>query len=132
VPVQGEAMTLDELIDATWTSLKPSLFRRTILGRRRCAELVMLACANFPDRELVSCTKDSARDKELRKELTDIVAAKYRQSAASRDEHDAYGMVFMSVVLFWAASAIVQYLVLQWWKKHFDAAAIRKQYGWAR
>jgi len=122
--------TLDELIDATWNSLRPSLFRRAILGRQRCAELVMLACANFPDRELTTCTQGSSRDHGIRKELAEIVEAKYRRSAAGRDGQDAYGMVFMSIVLMWAVSAIVQYLVLQWWKKHFDAAAIRKQYGW--
>jgi hypothetical protein len=30
----------------------------------------------------------------------------------------------------WAIAAIVAHIAVEWWKRHFDAAAMRAQYGW--
>lgn len=125
------AQTLDELIDGAWVSLRGNFFRRALLGKQRCSELVMLSCASFPDRELLGCMDGSAHAKAVQAALVDRVAAKYRQTRGAAIQAEPYGMVFLSIVLMWAVSAIVQYLVVKWWQKHFDAAAIRKQYGWS-
>jgi len=123
-------MTLDELIDDTWTALRPGLFRRALLGRQRCAELVMLAVAEFPDRELRGCPRGSAYEQQMQEQLTERVAARFRATSGKAVAAEPYGFVFLSIVLMWAIAAIVQHLVVKWWERHFDAAAIRSQYGW--
>ena len=122
---------LDELCDETWVALRGNLFRRAILGKQRCSEIVMLTIANFPSRELRGCQKDSIHDRNTRKELAATVERKYRNSHAQQPR-DTYGMVFVTIVLTWAVEAIVQYIIAQWWRKHFDVEAIRKRYGWER
>lgn len=127
------AKTLDELIDGAWEAMRPNMFRRAVLGKRRCAHLVMLACSEFPDSELRECRQSSAHAKSVEEQLAARVADRYRTGAyGSLDGTGSYGMVFLSVVLLWAASAIVQYLVIQWWQRHFDAAGMRAAYGWER
>lgn len=122
-------MTLDQLCDETWDSLRGNLFRRAILGRQRCDQLVMHALACFPDRELTSLK--AARGSELESQIVQDVEGKVAERfRETKQEPGTYGFVFMSLVLYWAVSAIVQYLVVQWWKRHFDAEAIRKEYGW--
>lgn len=122
-------MTLDQLVDQTWDELRGNMFRRAILGKRRCAELVMHTLACFPDRELVAlkATAGSDLERQIVKQVEEKVASRYK---ATGQEPGTYGFVFLSIVLYWAVSAIVQYLVVQWWKRHFDAAAIRREYGW--
>lgn len=121
--------TIDQLVDETWEALRPSLFRRAILGRRRCAEIVMTALAEFPDRELTArkASEGSSSCRSICREVEKRVAGRVRQTG---EDHGTYGSVVLSLVLGWAVSAIVQYLVLQWWKRHFDAAAFRREYGW--
>ena len=122
-------MTVDELIDSTWEALRPSLFRRAVLGQQRCAELVMHVLAEFPDREFASrgAVEGNAVDRQIRSELEARVSRRFH---ASGQKPGRYGSVFFSIVVTWAVSAIVQYLVVQWWKRQFDAAAIRRGYGW--
>lgn len=121
--------TLDQLIDETWDSMRGNLFRRAILGKKRCAELVMHAVASFPDREFKSLNvrQDSDVERQVIKDVERRVAQRY---TATGQEPGTYGYVFLSLVLYWAISAIVQYLVVQWWKRHFDAESIRREYGW--
>jgi hypothetical protein len=129
VQVQGEAMTtLDNLIDECWGALRPSLMRRAVLGKQRCAQLVMMALANFPDRELVGTTPGSAYERQQKRALALKVEAQYRKDATAAS--GTYGAVFLSIVLAWAIKAIVEYLVDQWLKKHFSMDDIRRQYGW--
>jgi hypothetical protein len=131
VQVQGEAMTtLDDLIDECWGALRPSLMRRAVLGKQRCAQLVMMTLANFPDRELVGTTPGSAYERQQKRTLAARVEAQYRKDATAAQ--GTYGAVFLSIVLAWAIKAIVEYLVDQWLKKHFSMTDIRQQYGWKR
>jgi hypothetical protein len=129
VQVQGEAMTqIDELIDECWGAMRPSLMRRAVLGKQRCAQLVLMTLANFPDRELVGTTPGSAYEKQQKRTLAARVEAKYRKDAPAN--HGTYGAVFLSIVLAWAIKAIVEYLISQWFKKSFSMDDIRQQYGW--
>ena len=130
VQVQGiKAMTqIDDLIDECWGSMRPSLMRRAVLGKKRCAQLVLMALANFPDRELVGATPGSAYEKKQKQTLAARVEANYRKDAPPT--HGTYGAVFLSIVLAWAIRAIVEYLIDQWLKNHFSMDDIRHQYGW--
>jgi hypothetical protein len=129
VQVQGEAMTtIDELIEECWGSMRPSLMRRAVLGKKRCAQLVMMTLANFPDRELVGATPGSSSERQHRRKLATKVESQYRDDAPSAK--GTYGAVFLSIVLAWAVKAIVDYLIDQWLRKHFSMDDIRQQYGW--
>jgi hypothetical protein len=125
-------MTTSQLCDEVWLSLRGNLFRRTILGRKRCDELVMLSCAEFPDRELSACVQGSEQEREQIDRMIDRVSSRYQQIRSASPGKQEYGFAFLTLVLVWAVSAIVQYLVIKWWKKHFDAAEMRRQYGWKR
>ena len=127
----SDAIGLDELIDEAWLALRGSLFRRAVMGKQRCAEIVMLTLAHFPDRELKTCLKGSAYAKQAERTLAETVERKYRASHVTVDG-GTYGMVFLTIVLTWAVEAIVRYLLAQWWKKHFDAEQIRRRYGWQK
>lgn len=129
VQVQGQAMTqIDDLIDECWGAMRPSLMRRAVLGKQRCAQLVMMTLANFPDRELVGATPGSAYERQQKRMLAARVEAQYRSGAPTTQ--GTYGAVFLSIVLAWAIKAIVEYLIDQWLKKHFSMHDIRQQYGW--
>lgn len=129
VQVQGEAMTtIDELIEECWGSMRPSLMRRAVLGKQRCAQLVMMTLANFPDRELVGATPGSAYERQQKRTLAARVEGQYRKDAPAAQ--GTYGAVFLSIVLAWAIKAIVSYLIDQWFSKRFSMDEIRQQYGW--
>ena len=130
VQVQGsKAMTqIDDLIDECWGSMRPSLMRRAVLGKRRCAQLVMMALANFPDRELVGTMPGSAYEKQQKRTLAARIEAHYRKDAPAAQ--GTYGAVFLSIVLAWAIKAIVEYLIDRWLNKRFSMDDIRQQYGW--
>ena len=99
-----------------------------MLGKQRCAQLVLMTLANFPDRELVGTMPGSAYERQQKRTLAARVEAKYRKDAPPT--HGTYGAVFLSIVLAWAIRAIVEYLIDQWLKKHFSMDDIRQQYGW--
>lgn len=121
-------MTLDDLVDECWMAMRPSLFRRAILGKRRCAHLVMMSLANFPDRELVGAAPSSAADRQARKQLAATVEAKFRETA--QEVTGTYNAVFMTIVLAWAIKLIVAYLISAWFKRQFSIEEIRERYGW--
>lgn len=124
------ADTLDDLIESTWTALRPNLIRRALLGRKRVAELVMLTCAEFPDRELADCERGSPHDLEQREQLARRVEARYRATAQAATAAEPYGFVILVTILTWAIAAIVAHIAVRWWERHFDAAGMRRQYGW--
>lgn len=121
-------MSIDELTDACWVSMRGSLFRRAILGRQRCSELVMMTLAKFPDAMLVGVTQNSAADRKIRNTLALRVEAAYRSKATESD--GTYGAVFMTIILAWAIKLIVAYLINAWFSQQFSIADIRQQYGW--
>lgn len=120
--------TMDDLIDECWGIMRPSLMRRAVLGKQRCAQLVMMALANFPDRELVGTIPGSAYERQQKRTLAARIEAQYRKNVG--EVQGTYGAVFLSIVLAWAIKAIVEYLIDQWLKKHFSMDDIRHQYGW--
>ena len=129
VQVQGEAMTqIDDLIDECWGAMRPSLMRRAVLGKQRCAQLVMMTLANFPDRELIGSDFGSAYEKQQRRTLAARIESQYRDNAPAA--RGTYGSVFLSIVLAWAIKAIIAYLFERWFKKSFSMDDIRQQYGW--
>jgi len=119
---------IDELIDECWGAMRPSLMRRAVLGKQRCARLVMMTLANFPDRELAGAIPGSAYERQQKRTLASRVEAQYRKT--STPSRDTYGAVFLSIVLAWAIKAIVEYLIDRWMNKHFSMDDIRQQYGW--
>lgn len=128
--VQGGEMTIDELADGCWYSMRNSLFRRALLGKKRCTQIVMMTLADFPDKELVGATPGSACDRRTRQELANLVEVKFRQQAVT--PNDTYNAVFMTVILAWAIKLIVSWLIDQWFSGKVDMQAIRTQYGWKR
>lgn len=122
-------MTLDDLIDDTWRTLRANYFRRALLGKKQCAELVMLTVSEFPEADLQACAQGSDYEKTLVGELITRVASRFADNRIASGKQE-YTFAFMSVILLWAVSAIVQHLVTQWWDRHFSAETIRAQYGW--
>lgn len=120
--------SIDELTDACWVSMRGSLFRRAILGRQRCSELVLMTLAQFPDANLIGVTQHSAADRKVRAALASQVEAAYRSK--DRPHEGTYGAVFMTIVLAWAVKLIVAYLINAWFSQQFSIADIRRQYGW--
>lgn len=122
--------TMDDIVDSAWHQLRGNLFRRAILGKKMCARIVMETLAQFPDREFSSLKV--AQNTDLERQIVGEVRDKVLQSVREgcRAEPGNYGFAIMALVLYWAVSAIVQYLVVQWWKRHFDMSVLRTEYGW--
>lgn len=128
---QGDEVSVDAIIDGTWDALRGNYFRRAMLGKVRCAEIVMHTLAVFPDRQIVAlkATKGSAVEQQVIESTIVAVAERYQMTSAAKQQ-SPYGFVLLSLVLYWAIAAIVQHLIVEWWKRHFDAAALRQEYGW--
>jgi hypothetical protein len=122
-------VTLDELIDDCWKALRPSLCRRAVLGKKRCAELLMRACAHFPDAELSALSAKSQGVQDRKKLLEAQVMSGYLRDHGMQKDNN-YGFVFMSVVLAWAVEAIVRYLLSRWFSGRLDVGELRRQCGW--
>lgn len=125
--VQG-TMTIDELIDECWDSMRPQFMRRAVLSKPRCARLVMMTLAQFPDRELAGSAAGSAFDRQTKRGLAMDIEKQFRQQ--SPEPTNTYGAVFLSIVLAWAIKFIIDYLIDQWRKNTFSMDTIRQQYGW--
>ena len=90
----------DELRDArdhAWESLAASPLRRAMLGRERCDAIVRVA--------LDECRAAPAAGGNFRRLVEDRVRSRYRDQA---------GFAFMSLLIAWAISAIVQAVVAHW------------------
>jgi len=99
--------------DAAWRGLAQNPLRRAMLGRERCDALVRVAADQLDatNREFLpliqragSTTIEVDTD-TLRK----LVEARVRQTY-----HERSGFAFMTLVIAWAISAIVQVLVQRW------------------
>lgn len=91
-----------EVRDYAWDFLASAPLRRAMLGRERCDAIVRVAldaCAE-------ECGRSSGRG--LSNRVEDSVRSRYR---------DRTGMPFMSLLVWWAISAIVQALVARWWSQ---------------
>lgn len=121
---------LDATIDRVWDSLRGNLFRRAVLGKRRCAELVMHTLAAFPDREFAARGVPTQNTLEEQRIVTEVTAAVAGRVSANADRCAPYAPGVMALVLKWAAAAVVQMLVTEWWDRRLDVSAMRKEYGW--
>jgi len=90
----------DELRDArdhAWEALGSTPVRRAMLGRGRCDAVVRVA--------LSECRAAKVAGPGLLRTVEDRVRARYR---------DQEGFAFMSLLIAWAISAIVQAVVAHW------------------
>lgn len=90
----------DELRDArdhAWEALGSTPVRRAMLGRGRCDAIVRVA--------LSECRAANVAGPGLVRTVEDRVRARYR---------DQEGFAFMSLLIAWAISAIVQAVVAHW------------------
>lgn len=90
--------------DAAWLALRSSPVRRSILGRERCDAIVRVAMEEAQYESTVCGTIDA----------TDA-AIRIRRRVAHRYAGQC-GFAFSTLILSWAISAIVQALVVRWWR----------------
>lgn len=109
-------MTLEELSNECWTLMRPAFFRRAILGRRRCDELVMHIVAAFPDAKFSSKEFCSALERSWKARLPEV-----------RGKYEA---VFRVIVLPWAIRGIVTHVSQGIHDKRLVIKTIRRHYGW--
>lgn len=95
-------MTDEQLRDArdeVWDALGATPVRRAMLGRERCDAIVRVAM--------------EAHDEYAgRSQLGRLIEARVRERY-----RDRLGVPFMTLVVWWAISAIVQALVARWWSQ---------------
>lgn len=94
-------MTQDHIQEAreyAWDALASAPLRRAMLGRERCDAIVRVA--------LDACRDEWGSSRRgLTRRVEETVRSRY---------HERCGMPFMSLVVAWAISAIVQALVARW------------------
>lgn len=93
---------MSDLLDArdlVWDSLASSPLRRAMLGRERCDAIVSVAL------EALATESQLASGAPLLARVEDRVRRRYRENA---------GMAFMTLLVVWAISSIVQVLVIRW------------------
>ena len=99
---------LDQARDAVWARLPP--VRRKLLGRDRCDAIVRTTLDALPQAQFAAAASAGGRD-DLRRRTQKLVEQTYQ---------DRHGMAFMSLLIWWAISTIVQILVVRWWTKHHE------------
>lgn len=99
-------MTLKEARDGAWEALAHAPVRRFMLGRDRCDRLVRLAIETAMPSEYIAAGADSDYGTSMRQAICERVAVRFEERCSS---------VFVSMILSWAISAIVQYLIRRWW-----------------
>ena len=91
-----------EAKEGAWEALAHAPLRRYMLGRDRCDRLVRLAIETALPGEYVAAGHDAG----MRQAICERVAGRYEERCSS---------VFVTMILSWAISAIVQYLIRRWW-----------------
>jgi hypothetical protein len=99
---------LEQARDLVWRRL-PRV-RRAILGRERCDAIVRTTIEALPSEAFAAAASAAGRD-DLRRRTQQLVEQTYQDRA---------GLAFMSLILWWAISTIVQILVVRWWTKHHE------------
>lgn len=100
-----ENLTLSAARDAAWLALGSSPVRRSLLGRERCDAIVRVAMEEAQYESAVCGTLD----------MTDA-SIRIRRRVAKRYDGQC-GFAFSTLILSWAISAIVQALVIRWWRE---------------
>ncbi len=104
------ATELEAARDYVWDRLAAHPVRRSMLGRQRCDALVRTSLNAMPDDVEMTVAGEGTDFERMLCERTE------RRVRDLYSEH--CGFAFTTLVLSWAISAIVQILVVRWWKKH--------------
>lgn len=107
------AAELQAVRDAAWRGLAKNPIRRAMLGRERCDAIVRVAADQLAEvhGEYEASVRAAGLSglaipgSTLRKRVEDRVRQTY---------HERAGFAFMTLVIAWAISAIVQVLVQRW------------------
>lgn len=93
--------------DHAWDALRSSPMRRAMLGRDRCDAIVRVAVDQMPmyATELSNCGSDAGMQADVLRRIEGRVRRLYSENC---------GFAFMTLVVVWAISAIVQALVIRW------------------
>lgn len=99
--------------EAVWQSLGRSPLRRRMLGRERCDAIVRVAV------DQVAAVHGEYREAVRVAGLTGVafppaVMCERVESRVRQHYHERAGFAFMTLVIAWAISAIVQVLVQRW------------------
>lgn len=94
--------------DAVWKALATHPIRRAILGRERCDRLVRIAREQMADVDTSAAGEGTPNEIASRRRIEQRVQALYGEPC---------GMAFTTIILSWAISAVVQALVVRWWKR---------------
>jgi hypothetical protein len=97
---------LDQARDLVWRRLPP--VRRALLGRERCDAIVRTTLDALPREQFAAAASAAGRD-DLRRRTQQLVEKTYQERC---------GLAFLSLLLWWAISTIVQILVVRWWNQH--------------
>ena len=97
---------LEHAREEVWQALADRPLRRSMLGRERCDALVRVALSQLDavEGELAAGWCDHQVD-TIRRRVERRVRTVYAEQC---------GMAFMTLILVWAISAIVQALVIRW------------------
>lgn len=99
--------------DAAWRGLAKNPLRRAMLGRERCDALVRVAADQLA--EVHGEYESSVRAAGLSAVVVHGDDLRKRVEARVRQHyHERAGFAFMTLVIAWAISAIVQVLVNRW------------------
>ena len=102
---------LEQAREQVWQALGRSPVRRALLGRERANAITRTSLRVLPTEELAAAGDDSAAVDALQLRTEKHVRALY---------HEQCGFAFMTLVVLWAISTIVQILVIRWWTKHHE------------
>jgi len=99
--------------DAVWRRLALHPVRRAALGRAQADAITAVALAEMPDTvELDVAGEGTDFERVLRERTERRVLDSYA---------DRCGFVLSTFLLTWAVSAIVQALIVRWWKRRKEA-----------
>jgi hypothetical protein len=98
--------------DAVWRRLALQPLRRAALGRAQADAITDEAIRQLPDDEELDCAGEGTAFERLLRERTE------------RRVLDVYsercGFALTTFLLTWAVSAIVQALIVRWWRKRHE------------
>lgn len=126
-------MTLDELIDRTWSAMHVAPFRRAFLGSPAVSELVMLAVLHCPDASLRDARGRARVERDIVAEWERTVLDGFtlRRTKAYADAMARRGWaVWWNVCLPWGAFVVVRFVLELWKAGDVNIAAMHEACGW--
>lgn len=98
---------LDLAREDVWNTLGKHPVRRAMLGRELCDAITRVALNSLPQEELKAAGEGTDRERELIELVKHRVRGRYAEQC---------GFAFTTFLLTWAISAIVQALIVRWWR----------------